>query len=314
MTFEWPLMLASLVLIPFFVVHYLAAQRKRRKYAVRFTNLELLEEVVGRGPGMRRHIPPLLYLLGAAAMLVSLARPQAVVQVPQEQAAVVLAIDVSGSMEADDLYPNRMEAAKDAARAFVDGLPQDIQVGVVSFHGSALTNVSLTRDHEQARRGIDRLYAGGSTAIGEAIFLALDQLALREADASGLEHPALIVLLSDGESKEGREPLDAARAALDAGIPVHTVGIGTRGRVVDLADGQKVSLDEVSLQAVAQATGGQYFYAAESGELTQIYSDLSSRFAWVAEQTEITALAGGMGTLLFLIGGLLSLRWFQQIP
>ena len=314
MTFQWPQMLLGLALIPILFLLYVLASRRRRAYAVRFTNLALLQEVVGKGPGIRRHVPPLLYLLGTAAMLTSLARPEAVVKVPREQAAVVLAVDVSGSMAADDLYPNRMEAAKDAARAFVDGLTEKHQVSIISFHEYASTVVSLTYDHHQARRGIDMLYADGGTAIGEAIYASLDQLDLREVDELGQPVPALIVLLSDGESNLGRPPLEAASQAQMEGIPVYTIGVGQRGEQTRIASGQVVGLDEATLQSVAESTGGQYFYAAETEELTQIYEDLSVRVAWTEERTEVTALAGGLGTFLFLIGGLLSLRWFQQFP
>jgi len=306
--------LFALALAPLLLVLYSLAQRRRKAYAVRFTNLNLLQEVVGRGPGIRRHIPPLLYLLGVAAMLFSLARPEAVVAVPREQAAVIMAMDISGSMSATDLAPSRMEAAKQAAQAFLDGLPNDTQVGLVSFRESAAVSVPLTREHLLVERGIDQLRADGGTAIGDALFQSLDQLALREESADDQPSPALIVLLSDGESNQGRSPVDGASRASADGIPVYTVGIGQRGQSTTIGSGQTVGLDEDTLQAVAEMTNGQYFYAAETEALTQIYADLSSRIAWVNEPTEITAYVAGLGTLLFLIGGILSLRWFQQFP
>jgi len=314
MTFQIPQMLFALALAPLLLVLYSLAQRRRKAYAVRFTNLNLLQEVVGRGPGIRRHIPPLLYLLGVAAMLFSLARPEAVVAVPREQAAVIMAMDISGSMSATDLAPSRMEAAKQAAQAFLDGLPNDTQVGLVSFRESAAVSVPLTREHLLVERGIDQLRADGGTAIGDALFQSLDQLALREESADDQPSPALIVLLSDGESNQGRSPVDGASRASADGIPVYTVGIGQRGQSTTIGSGQTVGLDEDTLQAVAEMTNGQYFYAAETEALTQIYADLSSRIAWVNEPTEITAYVAGLGTLLFLIGGILSLRWFQQFP
>src|SRR5919108_2997519 len=164
MTFEWPLALAGLGLLPLLAALYILAQRRRRAYAVRFTNLALLREVVGRGPGVRRHIPPLMYLLGVAALLVSLARPMAVIAVPREQATVMLVMDVSGSMAAADLQPNRLTAAKRAARAFLDALPQNIQVGVVSFSSTASLTVPPTRDHLAVGRAIESLRANGGTA------------------------------------------------------------------------------------------------------------------------------------------------------
>ncbi len=314
MTFQLPQMLFALALAPLLLVLYSLAQRRRKSYAVRFTNLALLQDVIGRGPGIRRHIPPMLYLLGVAAMLFSLARPEAVMAVPREQAAVMLAMDISGSMGATDMQPNRMEAAKQAAQAFVAGLPDDIQVGLVSFSEKAYVNVPLTRDHQLLERGISQLRADGSTAIGEALFQSLDQLALREVSGDDRPSPALVVLLSDGESNEGRPPSAGASRASADGIPVYTVGIGQRNQSTTIAGGHTVGLDEKTLQAVAEITSGQYFYAAETEELTQIYTHLSSLIAWVNEHTEISAYVAGLGTLFFLIGGFLSLRWFQQFP
>lgn len=308
MTFQWPQLLVSLALIPILLLLYIRAQRRRKAYAVRFTNLELLSQVAGRGPGIRRHIPPLLYMLGAAALLISLARPQAVIRVPREQAALILAIDVSGSMAVNDMVPTRMDAAKQAAHQFIDGLPEDLQVGLVYFKEYASVKTPLTRDHDLVRRGVNQLEARGGTAIGEAIHTALDQLALYDQEEVGL-----IVLLSDGESNQGRPPIDAAKRAKEVGVPIYAVGIGQRGVTMRIGN-QDIHLDEATLQAIAETTGGQYFYAAESKELAKIYTDLSSRVAWVEEYSEVTVIASALGMVLFLAGGLLSLRWFQQIP
>lgn len=308
MTFQWPQLLVSLALIPILLLLYIRAQRRRKAYAVRFTNLELLSQVAGRGPGIRRHIPPLLYMLGAAALLISLARPQAVIRVPREQAALILAIDVSGSMAVNDMVPTRMDAAKQAAHQFIDGLPEDLQVGLVYFKEYASVKTPLTRDHDLVRRGVNQLEARGGTAIGEAIHTALDQLALYDQEEVGL-----IVLLSDGESNQGRPPIDAAKRAKEVGVPIYSVGIGQRGVTMRIGN-QDIHLDEATLQAIAETTGGQYFYAAESKELAKIYTDLSSRVAWVEEYSEVTVIASALGMVLFLAGGLLSLRWFQQIP
>lgn len=308
MTFQWPQLLVSLALIPILILLYIRAQRRRKAYAVRFTNLALLSQIMGRGPGIRRHIPPLLYLLGAAVLLISLARPQAVIRVPREQAALILAIDVSGSMAVNDMVPTRMDAAKQAAHQFIDGLPEDLQVGLVYFKEYASVKTPLTRDHDLVRRGVNQLEARGGTAVGEAIHAALDQLALYDQEGVGL-----IVLLSDGESNQGRPPIDAAKRAQEIGVPVYSVGIGQRGVTMRIGN-QNIHLDEATLQAIAETTGGQYFYAAESKELAKIYADLSSRVAWVEEHSEVTVVASALGMILFLTGGLLSLRWFQQIP
>jgi Ca-activated chloride channel family protein len=313
MTFEWPLMLFGLALIPVIILLYLLAQRRRRAYAMRFTNLALLQKVAGRAPAWRRHVPSAFYLLGLAALLICLARPMAVVAVPKDQTAVILVMDVSGSMAANDLKPNRMVAAKEAAKAFVDKLPSQLQVGLVSFSTGAGVNAPLTSDRAQVKRAIDSLSANGGTAIGDGLATALDHLDKRPADKDGKRAPAMVVLLSDGASTSGQPPAQASARAKEAGIKVNTVGIGQRGAAPQLS-GRSVPLDEATLRQIAADTGGQYFYAAESAELAQIYSDLGSQVAWVEERTEITALVSALATVFVLLAGLLSLRWAQQLP
>ncbi len=313
MSFEWPYLLLSLLLIPLLALGYVLAQRRRRKYAVRFTNVALLSSVVGRGPGLRRHLPPLIFLLGMSALLVSLARPMAVVAVPRDQSTVMLVLDVSGSMAADDLQPTRMVAAQQAADAFVEQLPPNFQVGLVSFSTDAQVSMPLTHDHDDVQRAIAQLRPEGGTAIGEGLHLALDQLALRPAGENGQQPPALVVLLSDGQSQFGRTPEDAAARAQAEGVRVYSVGVGQRDAQV-FVRGQPVQLDETSLQGIAEATGGTYFYAADGDVLEQIYADLGSQISWVEERTEVTAFASGLGALLLLASGLLSLRWFNQFP
>lgn len=314
MTFQWPTLLLALGLIPVLCALYLAAQRRRRAYAVRFTNLALLGEVVGKGPGVRRHIPPLLFLLSLAALIVSLARPTAVVAVPRDQTAVVLVLDVSGSMAAADLQPNRLAAAKGAAQAFIDALPAEQQVGLVSFSSVASVAAPITRDHGAVGRAIAALASQQSTAIGDGLNLALDQLAQLPADASGQRPPGLVVLLSDGESNAGIAPATAAARARAEGIRVHTVGIGERGAIARINGRTDVGLDEATLQQIATETAGRYFYAAERNELERIYADLGSEVRWVEERTEVTAFASALGAVLMLAGGLLALRWFGRFP
>lgn len=314
MTFEWPYVLFSLALIPLLIGLYALAQRRRRTYAVRFTNLALLKEVAGRGPGVRRHIPPMLFLLGLAALLISLARPVAVIAVPRDQAAVMLVMDVSGSMAANDLQPNRLTAAKQAARAFVDQLPPNIQVGLVSFSSVANVLTPPTQDRFALTQAIDSLHARGGTATGDGLNLALDQLTQRPASENGQRPPALVVLLSDGQTTTGSPPEEAARRAATEQIKVYTVGIGQRG-AVPLVDGRlPVGLDEAALQNIAEGTGGTYFYAAESNQLQRIYSDLGSQISWVEERTEVTAIVSAVGAVFLTVAGLLSLRWMQQLP
>jgi Ca-activated chloride channel family protein len=313
LTFEWPLLLWALAALPALLALYLIAQRRRRAYAVRFTNLALLGSVVQRGPGARRHVPPLLYLIGLAALLISLARPSAVIAVPRDQATLMLVMDVSGSMGADDLQPNRMRAAQEAARAFVEALPDGAQIGLVSFSEAASVRAAPSRDREAILRAIDGLAPGGGTAIGEGLHLALDELDRLPADESG-QVPSTVVLLSDGESSPGRPATSAAARAGADGVQVHTVGVGQRGVTTLLGGTQPVRLDEATLQAIAESTGGQYFYAQEAGALERIYADLGSLVTLVEESTEITALVSALGALLFIAGGLLGLRWFQRFP
>jgi Ca-activated chloride channel homolog len=313
-SFQWPYLLAGLALLPIIVLLYALAQRRRRAYAVRFTNLDLLSEVVGRGPGIRRHIPPLLFLLGLAALLVSLARPTAVIAVPRDQSTVMLVMDVSSSMAAEDLRPNRMAAAKQAARAFVEALPPNAEVGLVSFNASARISAPLSRDPQSVGRAIDSLRADGGTAIGDGLSVALDELARRPTDEQGGRPPAVVVLLSDGQSTSGMPPQRAASRAENEGIKVHTVGVGQRGATPRVNGRQAVVLDESTLRDIAEQTGGDYFYAAEASELERIYADLGSEVSWVEERTEVTALASALGTAFVMVAGLLSLRWFQQLP
>jgi Ca-activated chloride channel homolog len=311
MTFQWPLALSLLVLVPVLIGLYLLAQRRRQRYAVRFTNLALLHAVVGRGPGIRRHIPAALFLLGLLALLTALARPTAVIAVPRDEATIMVVMDVSGSMAADDLQPDRMDAARQAARAFVQALPERVRVGLVSFSTRARLDAAPTSDHTSVLRAIDRLRPEGGTAIGDGLDLALDQLAA--AGTSGQPAPGLVVLLSDGQSSAGLAPETAAARAASEHVKVYTVGIGQRG-AIPVVQGQPVSLDESTLREIASTTGATYFYAEETGKLQQIYADLGARIGWGEERTEVTALVSALGTLLVLGGGLLSLRWFQRLP
>jgi len=241
------------------------------------------------------------------------ARPSAVIAVPRDQATLMLVLDVSGSMTADDLRPNRMYAAQEAARAFVEALPPGAQVGLVSFSETARVQTPPTHDRDALLTAIDGLAPAGGTAIGEGLHLALDQLA--QLPAAGQDAvPATVVLLSDGESSHGRNPATAAERASGAGVRVHTVGIGQRGVTTLLGGTQPVGLDEVTLQTLAAATGGQYFYAQEASALERIYADLGSMVSLVEERMEVTALVSALGALLFIVGGLLGLRWFQRFP
>jgi Ca-activated chloride channel homolog len=300
MVFQWPLLLISLAVIPALIISYLLIQRRRKAYTLRFTNLNLLSTVVGQGPGVRRHVPPVIYTFGLAVLLLSLARPTAIIPVPQNQTSVMLVLDVSGSMEATDLQPNRMVAARQAARALVESLPPDLQVGVVSFNSGASLAAPLTRDRAVVLQAIDRLRANGGTAIGEGLNLALDQLERAERAQT---------------PTQGQGAATAASRAAQEGVKVYTVGIGQRGAAPSIPGARGVQrLDERTLQSIAEQTSGQYYYAAETKQLQEVYKNLGSQVSWVEERTEITAFFSALGVILLLVGGGLSLRWFGQVP
>ena len=313
MTFAWPPALLGLALVPAFGALYVFQQRRRKRYAARFTNLALLREVAGPGPGVRRHIPPAFFLAGLAALLVSLARPSMVMAVPRDQASLMLVLDVSGSMNAQDLQPTRLGAAQQAAKQLVSGLPSGAQVGVVAFSDQAYVVDPLSPDTTAAQRALDALRANGGTAIGDGLNLALDQLAQRPTDAQGERGPAEVVLLSDGESNLGMPPATAAARAAQEGVRVDTIGIGTRGQRVLLDQRARVGLDETTLQSIASTTGGKYYYAADAGQLSQIYAQLGSDILWVKEPTEVTFLASGIGAALVTVAAGLALFWFGRL-
>ena len=313
MSFEWPIFLLGLLLVPALVAAYVIAQKQRKTYAVRFTNLELLAQVARPSPGIRRHIPAMLFLASFTALVVAVARPIAVVALPRERSTVMLVMDVSYSMEADDLKPSRIVAAKRAAERFVQQLPPTASVGLVSFSGKANLNAPLTTDHAAVVEAIESLKLDNGTAIGDGLLLALNHVADQDSVAT-MPTPATIILLSDGESQAGIAPLDAAKRAIQMHIEVNTVGIGQRDRSTQIRPNLAVSLDENALRGIATSTGGHYFYAAQSSDLEAIYLDLSSQMSWVRERTEVTAIAAGIGALLLLVAGLLSLRWFQRFP
>lgn len=319
MTFEWPWLLLSLLLLPLLVIYYRWAMKRRRASAIIFSDIELLREAAGTTPRWQRHVPAVLLLLGIAALLFGLARPSAVLRLPRPQSAVMLVMDVSASMTATDLSPNRLDAAKQAAQQFVQRLPENTSVGLVSFSAKANLNAPLTRERKAVLQALDSLHSDSGTAIGDGLLEALDHIAAQTGQpqaeqsraslvASG-PSPVLIILLSDGESTEGTPPLQAVARAAQARVQINTVGIGQRGKRTAITQDMKVGLDEDTLKAIAQQTGGRYFYASENETLRQIYNNLGSQMGWVEERTEITALFAGLGALFILVAVALSLRW-----
>ena len=334
MYFLWPLMLWLLLLIPALVVLYILAQRRRQRYALRYASLSLVKEALGRGPGFRRHIPPALFLSGLTVMIVALARPYTLVTLPSQEGTVILTMDVSGSMRADDLKPNRIEAAKSAARSFVEKQPSGVRIGVVSFSDNAFLVQAPTDDKEAVIAAINRLTPQRGTAIGRALLTSVDAI-FEEANAEGgrsptgsdptptptpvpqgVYEPAIIVLLTDGESNQGPRPLDVVDQVAARGVRVYAVGVGTAEGTVLHIQGRSIRtrLDEETLKRVASATEGAYYNATNEKDLVAIYDSLSTHLVFKKEQTEVTAIFTGVAVAFLLIGGCLSLLWFNRLP
>ncbi len=338
MSFIWSDLLWGLLLVPALVVVYVLMQRRRQKYALRYASLSLVKEAMGHGPGIRRHIPPALFLIGLAVMLVALARPTAMLKLPSNESTVILTIDISGSMLAEDVQPNRMGAAKAAAVDFVESQPRDVLIGVVSFSDAATLVQAPTRDKEAVKAAIDRLTPQRGTAIGRgllasvaAVFADFDlNAALRSNDGlrnpltplvpkPGLSEPyesAFVVLLTDGQNTTGPDPLDVINEVTGRGLRVYTVGLGSsEGTILRVRNRSvRVFLDEPTLRQIAGATGAQYFKADNETDLRDIYEDLSTRLVFKREETEITAGFTGFAVITMVLAGALSLLWFNRLP
>jgi Ca-activated chloride channel family protein len=335
MTFETPLALLALLLIPVVLLGYMVVQGRREKYAVRFTNLDLLANVAHGAPGWRRHLPPVLYVVALFALVVSLARPHAIVLVPKEQATVMLVMDVSGSMEATDVAPSRLVAAKSAALDFLDQLPSSVRVGLISFSSSVQTLAAPTADRAQIRSALGLLRSSGGTAMGDGLVRALEiQIASDAAPQAtplpsaspGAEPsptvPLAVVLLSDGANTAGaNQPLDAAEQATQLGVPVYTIALGTPGGTITAPTGRGGAMQTINvppdldtLKQIAEMTDASFFEAPTENDLRAIYQDLGSRVGFTEEQQEVTALFAGLGLVFMLFGGALAAVWFNRIP
>ncbi|RJK96995.1 VWA domain-containing protein [Vallicoccus soli] len=318
LSFEAPARLWLLLGVLALVVLYLLAQRRRRDYAVRFTALALLDKVAPRRPAWRRHVPAAAFLGCVALLVLAVARPEADTRVPRERASVIVAVDTSISMQATDVEPSRFAVAKEAAADFVDELPEDFAVGLVSFNGGATLEVAPTRDHEALAAAVQRLQLGPSTAIGEAVYASLAAIEAEAASVQGGDGtpaPARIVLLSDGTNTVGRGPEDAADAASEAGVPVSTIAYGTEDGVVE-TQGQlvPVPVDAEALAALAEATGGQAYEAATGDELGEVYDDIGASIGYRVERRDATTWFVGGALLLALAAAAGSLRWFARLP
>ena len=317
MTFQAPLWLLALLGVVAVVGYYVWVQRRRKAYAARFTNVALLGSIMPRRPGWRRHVAFALLALGLATLVVSLAVPSTVVRVPRERATVVMAVDVSLSMQATDIEPDRFRAMQTAAKEFVDVLPERINLGLVSFAGTATTVVPPTTDRLQVANAIDNLDLAESTAIGEAIFTSLTAIENFQSTVvtRGEEPPpARIVLLSDGQTTVGREDTQAIDAARDAGVPVSTIAFGTDYGTLDL-DGEivPVPVDRAALEAIAEQTGGSYSQAVSAAELEQVYADLGSQIGYTTEPQDISPWFVRSGVLIAVLGVVLSLLWTNRL-
>jgi Ca-activated chloride channel family protein len=352
MVFLWPDLLWLLLALPLLVLLYVWLLRRRKAAVLHFPALALAREAQGTRSRWRRHVPPLLFLLALAALLVAAARPLAVLTLPSQQQTIMLAMDVSGSMRAADVQPDRLTAAQNAAKAFIADLPRHVRVGIVAFAGSAQLAQLPTQNHEDLVRAIDSFQLQRGTATGNGILLSLatlfpdtgiDVSALggrqammrpqsidevgkpphqggRGADrpapvAPGSYTSAAIIMLTDGQRTTGVDPLEAAQWAADRGVRVYTVGVGTvAGETIGFEGwSMRVRLDEDTLKAVAQRTQAEYFHAATAADLKKVYETLSSRLTVEKKETEVAALFALAGAALLVLAGLLSLWWFGRV-
>lgn len=311
MTFQEPLFLIALALVPLAAVAYAAAQRRRRAAVDAFASPAVRASALPRTPGWRRHAPIALYGLALAALAIALARPEATVAVPTEQATVVLAIDRSGSMRATDVAPTRLAAMQSAASRFLDRVPRRVKVGAVAFNGRTAVLAAPTADRAPVREAVAAIEAKGGTASGDGLAAALDLIRRGGADRP----PAAVVLISDGTSTRGSDPVEVAREAAELGVPVYTVSLGTPAGTVTDAEGvtHDAAPDPATMRAVAEASGGRSFTVDDAEGLTAVYERLGSQVATEREPREITAAFAG-GALIFVAGGaLLSLHWFRRL-
>jgi Ca-activated chloride channel homolog len=329
MRFDWPLALVALALIPLGFLAYALVERRRARYAIRFTNIDVLASVLpASGTAQkRRFVPPLVFALAIAAALVGVARPAVARNVPREQATVILVIDTSGSMVANDVEPSRLAAAQEAVRKFIGKLPGRFRVGMVSFSSQARVAMPITDDRDLAKQGLENLNAFGGTAIGDAIARSLAMLeesgraaGVNVLPAGSKTPPAAIVLLSDGAQNRGRlQPIQAALQAKRLKIPIYTVALGTASGAIKINDGSfsttvNVPPDPRTLKQIALETGGQFYAAASGARLNAVYDTLASRLATRREYTEATNIFLGAAAFLLVVAGAASFFWLPRLP
>jgi Ca-activated chloride channel homolog len=344
MKFLWPEALWVLaVVMPLLVMLYLWLLHRRKKNTVRFASVALVKQALGKGPGWRRHVPPLLLGLALATLLFAVSRPLAVIRLPSAQETIILAMDVSGSMRATDIKPSRIVASQEAAKGFVNELPNSVRVGVVSFAGTAAVVQAPTLSREDVIAAIDRFQLQRATAIGSGIVLSLatlfpdagfdlsqitgakpmppgfgdkrdDKPAFKPVEP-GSYASAAIVLLTDGQRTTGPDTLEMAKLAADRGVRIYTVGMGTKeGEIIGFEGwSMRVRLDEETLKQVAILTRGEYFFAGTAEDLKKVYQSLTSKLVVEKRETEITALFAALGAVLAVFAAGLSLWWFGRV-
>ena len=311
-SFASPIYLVALALVPALLLLYMAGRRRARRYAVRFPGVATLAPLVPTVAAWRRRVPLALFLAALAALALALARPHATVAVPSEQATVILVTDVSRSMLADDVDPNRLEAARTAAKRFLEELPDAAQVGAVAFSEQPHTIEPPSDDHDEVAAVIDSLSADGGTATGDGLAAALDLV-----DGQGEDRaPAAIVLLSDGKATTGRDPLGVARLARRLNVPINTVALGSRGAVITTPSGALLAVppDPETMRRIAELSGGRSFEVSDAGDLGEVYEQLGSRVATKNERREITSGFAAGGVLLLLVAAGLGLRATARLP
>jgi Ca-activated chloride channel family protein len=327
MTFLWPELLWLLLALPACVAVYVLILKKKRSAAVRYASLGVIKEALGKGLWWRRHLPPAMLLVALGAMIGAIARPAALITLPSQHETVILAIDVSGSMRAEDVEPTRLAAAQAAARAFVAEQPRSTRIGVVAFGGSAALVRPPTANRTDVVAAIDQLELQHATAVGSGLLVSLKAI-FPDVDLDpkkkkpdfkpvppGSYAAAAIVLLTDGQTTTGPDPVAAARLAAERGVRVFTVGIGTPEGHIVTGEGwsMRVRLDEEPLKAIADLTRAEYFYAGTAPDLKKVYQSLRSKLVMEKKQTEITALFSALAAAAVLLSAMLSLLWFNRV-
>jgi Ca-activated chloride channel homolog len=347
MTFLWPEALWFLLAVPLLVAGYLWALHRKKKAALRYASLSLVKDAIGAGQKWRRHVPPAIFLLAMIVMIVAAARPAAIVKLPSQHEIIILAMDVSGSMRATDVEPNRLAAAQAAARSFVNDQPRNTRIGVVAFAGTASLVQPPTQSREDVLAAIERFQLQRATAIGSGILVSLQAIFPDVEFDLGASNPrrrmgpaqplgqlpkpqdkppakpvqpgsygsAAIILLTDGQATTGPDPIEAARIAAERGIRIFTVGVGTVNGEIVGGEGwsMRVRLDEETLKTISNITRGEYFYAGTAVDLKKIYQALNAKFVLEKKKTEVTALFTALAAVIALVSAALSMLWFNRV-